>query len=175
MAVVDLLEITPLLPPGAPLLGLDIGQKTIGLALSDGSLTIATPAETIRRTKFTADAKRLAAIVAARGCVATGPGAPGWGGPALCCEATVQRAAVYSIPSSVSFVDTLAAGIIDHETGTRDMRRINGLWKYMPHTATLAMVAAAAMAGANPSPENNRYRMSPYGSGCRSRVVQSTA
>ncbi len=41
----------------------------------------------------------------------------------------------------------MAAGIIDHECGTRDMRRINGLWKHMPHTAVLAMVAAAAMAG----------------------------
>jgi multicomponent K+:H+ antiporter subunit A len=41
----------------------------------------------------------------------------------------------------------MAAGIIDHETGTRDMRRINGLWRFMPHTATLAMVAAASMAG----------------------------
>ncbi|MBU1654354.1 MAG: monovalent cation/H+ antiporter subunit A [Gammaproteobacteria bacterium] len=41
----------------------------------------------------------------------------------------------------------MAAGIIDHETGTRDMRRINGLWRFMPFTATLAMVAAAAMAG----------------------------
>ncbi|MDD5389087.1 MAG: monovalent cation/H+ antiporter subunit A [Gallionellaceae bacterium] len=41
----------------------------------------------------------------------------------------------------------MAAGIIDHETGTRDMRRINGLWQFMPYTATLAMVAAAAMAG----------------------------
>lgn len=41
----------------------------------------------------------------------------------------------------------MAAGIIDHECGTRDMRRINGLWHYMPHTATLAMVASAAMAG----------------------------
>lgn len=41
----------------------------------------------------------------------------------------------------------MAAGIIDHECGTRDMRRINGLWKFMPHTAVLAMVAAAAMAG----------------------------
>ncbi len=41
----------------------------------------------------------------------------------------------------------MAAGIIDHECGTRDMRRINGLWKFMPYTATLAMVAAAAMAG----------------------------
>ncbi len=41
----------------------------------------------------------------------------------------------------------MAAGIIDHETGTRDMRRINGLWRAMPYTGTLAMVAASAMAG----------------------------
>jgi multicomponent K+:H+ antiporter subunit A len=41
----------------------------------------------------------------------------------------------------------MAAGIIDHECGTRDMRRINGLWKLMPYTATLGMTAAAAMAG----------------------------
>ncbi len=41
----------------------------------------------------------------------------------------------------------MAAGIIDHETGTRDMRLINGMWKYLPHTATLAMVAAGSMAG----------------------------
>ncbi len=41
----------------------------------------------------------------------------------------------------------MAAGIIDHETGTRDMRRLRGLWKFMPHTALLAMVAAASMAG----------------------------
>ncbi|MCA3059672.1 MAG: monovalent cation/H+ antiporter subunit A, partial [Rhodocyclaceae bacterium] len=40
----------------------------------------------------------------------------------------------------------MAAGIIDHETGSRDMRHLNGLWKYMPITATLAMVASAAMA-----------------------------
>lgn len=41
----------------------------------------------------------------------------------------------------------MAAGIIDHESGSRDMRCLNGLWKYMPHTALLAMVAAASMAG----------------------------
>ena len=41
----------------------------------------------------------------------------------------------------------MSAGIIDHECGTRDMRRINGLWHYMPITATLGMIAAAAMAG----------------------------
>ncbi len=41
----------------------------------------------------------------------------------------------------------MSAGIIDHECGTRDMRRINGLFRYMPFTATLGMTAAAAMAG----------------------------
>ncbi len=41
----------------------------------------------------------------------------------------------------------MAAGIIDHECGTRDMRRINGLWRFMPYTGTLAIIAAASMAG----------------------------
>ncbi|HEY8353389.1 MAG TPA: monovalent cation/H+ antiporter subunit A [Methylophilaceae bacterium] len=41
----------------------------------------------------------------------------------------------------------MAAGIIDHECGTRDMRRVSGLFRLMPITATLAMVAAASMAG----------------------------
>jgi multicomponent K+:H+ antiporter subunit A len=58
-------------------------------------------------------------------------------------------AGVFHIINHATFKASLfmAAGIIDHETGTRDMRLINGLWKYMPHTATLAMVAASAMAG----------------------------
>jgi putative Holliday junction resolvase len=48
----------------ARLLGLDVGTKTIGLALSDIAQTIATPLETIRRTKFTIDAERLRTIAA---------------------------------------------------------------------------------------------------------------
>jgi multicomponent K+:H+ antiporter subunit A len=58
-------------------------------------------------------------------------------------------AAIFHIVNHATFKASLfmAAGIIDHETGTRDMRRLNGLWPYMPHTGTLAMVAAAAMAG----------------------------
>ncbi|WP_349569677.1 monovalent cation/H+ antiporter subunit A [Azotobacter salinestris] len=58
-------------------------------------------------------------------------------------------AAVFHIINHATFKASLfmAAGIIDHETGSRDMRRVNGMWKYMPHTATLAMVASAAMAG----------------------------
>jgi multicomponent K+:H+ antiporter subunit A len=58
-------------------------------------------------------------------------------------------AAVFHIVNHATFKASLfmAAGIIDHECGTRDMRRINGLAKYMPITATLAIVAACAMAG----------------------------
>ena len=58
-------------------------------------------------------------------------------------------AAIFHIINHATFKASLfmAAGIIDHETGTRDMRRINGMWRYMPVTATVAMVAASAMAG----------------------------
>jgi multicomponent K+:H+ antiporter subunit A len=58
-------------------------------------------------------------------------------------------AAIFHIMNHATFKASLfmAAGIIDHETGTRDIRRLNGLWRFMPITTTLAMVAAAAMAG----------------------------
>jgi len=48
------------------LLGLDLGEKTIGLALSDPGLSVASPVSTIRRTKFTLDAKELLRLVAER-------------------------------------------------------------------------------------------------------------
>lgn len=58
-------------------------------------------------------------------------------------------AAVFHVLNHATFKCSLfmTAGIIDHETGTRDMRQLAGLMKLMPWTATLAMVAAAAMAG----------------------------
>ena len=58
-------------------------------------------------------------------------------------------AAIFHIMNHATFKASLfmAAGIIDHESGTRDIRRLSGLWRFMPITATLAMVAAAAMAG----------------------------
>ena len=60
-----------------------------------------------------------------------------------------QVAAIFHIMNHATFKASLfmAAGIIDHESGTRDLRRLSGLWRFMPITATLAMVAAAAMAG----------------------------
>ena len=58
-------------------------------------------------------------------------------------------AAVFHIMNHATFKASLfmAAGIIDHETGTRDIRRLSGLWRAMPITGTLAFVASAAMAG----------------------------
>jgi len=52
---------------GQRLLGLDLGEKTIGLALSDTLLTIATPMETLKRGKFSADAEILENIIAKQG------------------------------------------------------------------------------------------------------------
>lgn len=46
-----------------PLIGLDLGSKTIGVAVADATWTIATPRETIKRGKFTADAARLLEII----------------------------------------------------------------------------------------------------------------
>lgn len=58
-------------------------------------------------------------------------------------------AAIFHIMNHATFKASLfmAAGIIERETGTRDIRRLSGLRRFMPITATLAMVAAAAMAG----------------------------
>lgn len=57
--IVTLEKLAMALPPGTRLMGLDLGTKTIGLALSDSSRTAATPVDVIRRTKFTNDLKKL--------------------------------------------------------------------------------------------------------------------
>ncbi|NWA66412.1 monovalent cation/H+ antiporter subunit A [Pseudomonas reactans] len=58
-------------------------------------------------------------------------------------------AAVFHILNHATFKASLfmAAGIIDHESGTRDIRKLSGLVRLIPFTATLAMVASASMAG----------------------------
>lgn len=58
-------------------------------------------------------------------------------------------AAIFHMMNHATFKASLfmAAGIIDHEAGTRDMRKLSGLFIFLPITATLAMVASAAMAG----------------------------
>ncbi len=63
MPILALTEIKSALPRHTRLMGIDLGTKTIGLALSDVRLMIATPFDTIRRVKFTKDAEALFAIL----------------------------------------------------------------------------------------------------------------
>jgi putative Holliday junction resolvase len=64
MAIVSLEDLKTRIKPRQRLLGLDLGEKTIGLALSDVLLTVATPLKTLKRGKFSADVKALTALLA---------------------------------------------------------------------------------------------------------------
>ena len=64
------------MPPGSRALGLDVGTKTIGMALSDTTLLIATPFDTIRRTRFRDDSARLLAEIDRHGVGAVAIGLP---------------------------------------------------------------------------------------------------
>ena len=66
MPILDLADLPAASPPRTPWMGLDLGEKTIGVAVSDRERMIASPLETIRKTKFTADAERLFALMAGR-------------------------------------------------------------------------------------------------------------
>ena len=67
MAIVALLDLATAVPSGAPIAGLDLGSKTIGVAVCDTSLMIASPLALIRRSKFTDDANLLFTLMAKRG------------------------------------------------------------------------------------------------------------
>src|SRR5580693_5529262 len=64
MPTLDLQALRAAVKRGQRLLGLDLGEKTIGLALSDTELTVATPFKTLSRGKFTSDAAMLRALIA---------------------------------------------------------------------------------------------------------------
>ena len=66
MPVLDLLDLPAALPPYAPVVGLDLGEKTIGVAVSDVSMAIASPLHLINKTKFTDDARILFGLMANR-------------------------------------------------------------------------------------------------------------
>ena len=76
MPVIDVTDLPAATPPRTPLLGLDLGDKTIGVAVSDRDRMIASPIELIRRTRFTDDAKRLFELMQDRGAQAIVVGLP---------------------------------------------------------------------------------------------------
>ncbi|ESQ78791.1 Holliday junction resolvase RuvX [Asticcacaulis sp. YBE204] len=66
MAILDITDLKSVLPPRTGLLGLDHGEKTIGVAVSDIGLSIASPLELIKKSKFTLEAERLFALMERR-------------------------------------------------------------------------------------------------------------
>lgn len=76
MPVLDLADLPAACPPGTPWLGLDLGEKTIGVAASDAGRIIASPLELIRKTKFTDDAKAVLKLMRGRNASALVIGLP---------------------------------------------------------------------------------------------------
>jgi putative Holliday junction resolvase len=76
MPVMDLSELPAHLPRLGPVVGLDLGEKTIGVAVSDTGRMVASPLKLIRKTKFTADAEALFALMEGRGAVGVIIGLP---------------------------------------------------------------------------------------------------
>ena len=76
MPVIDVTELPALVEGGATLAGIDLGEKTIGLAVSDRSLAFAHPRPVIMRKKFSADAEALLAALAREGVAAVAIGLP---------------------------------------------------------------------------------------------------
>jgi len=66
MAVLELEAFAAALPYGSPVLGLDLGEKTIGVAVSDATRTVASPLSLIRKTKFNEDVAAIAALMKSR-------------------------------------------------------------------------------------------------------------
>jgi putative Holliday junction resolvase len=76
MPVLDLADLPAALSPHAPVVGLDLGERTIGVAVSDATRTVASPLETIRKTKFTDDVGRLFTLMDSRGAAGVVIGLP---------------------------------------------------------------------------------------------------
>jgi putative Holliday junction resolvase len=97
------------IPPTGKLLGLDLGTRTIGVAVSDALRYTATPLETIARTKFTADAARLLELIATNNAVALVLGLPlnmdGSEGPRAQSTRAFARNLAHKTPIPIAFWD----------------------------------------------------------------------
>lgn len=117
-----------LLPPTGKLLGLDLGTKTIGVAISDGMRYSATPLETIRRTKFTEDANRLLALISANNVVGLVLGLPlnmdGSEGPRVQSTRAFARNLAQKTPIPIAFWDErLSTSAVTRMLIEADVRR----------------------------------------------------
>src|SRR6185312_6267776 len=121
-------SLAPVLPPAGKLLGLDLGTKTIGVAVSDGLRYSATPLETIARKKFTADAERLMALIAENAAVGIVLGLPlnmdGSEGPRAQSTRAFARNLARLVPIPIAFWDErLSTSAVTRTLIEADMRR----------------------------------------------------
>jgi putative Holliday junction resolvase len=116
------------LPASGKLLGLDLGTKTIGVAVSDGLRYSATPLETIARKKFTADAERLMALIAENAAVGIVLGLPlnmdGSEGPRAQSTRAFARNLARLVPIPIAFWDErLSTSAVTRTLIEADLRR----------------------------------------------------
>ncbi|HTN61877.1 MAG TPA: Holliday junction resolvase RuvX [Devosia sp.] len=116
------------IPPTGRIMGLDLGSKTIGVAISDGMRYSATPLETIKRTKFTADAIRLDELIAQNAIVAIILGLPlnmdGSEGPRVQSTRAFARSLGQRITLPIAFWDErLSTSAVTRMMIEADLRR----------------------------------------------------
>jgi putative Holliday junction resolvase len=116
------------IPPAGKILGLDLGTKTIGVAISDGMRYSATPLETIKRTKFTQDAERIIQLVAENNAVALILGLPlnmdGSEGPRVQSTRAFARNLAQKIDLPIAFWDErLSTSAVTRMMIEADLRR----------------------------------------------------
>jgi putative Holliday junction resolvase len=117
-----------LIPPTGKILGLDLGTKTIGVAISDGMRYSASPLETIKRTKFTLDAERLDVLIAQYQVVAIILGLPlnmdGSEGPRVQSTRAFARSLAQRITLPIAFWDErLSTSAVTRMMIQADLRR----------------------------------------------------
>ncbi len=116
------------IPPTGKILGLDLGTKTIGVAISDGMRYSATPLETIKRTKFTQDAERIIELVAENNAVALILGLPlnmdGTEGPRVQSTRAFARNLAQKLALPIAFWDErLSTAAVTRMMIDADLRR----------------------------------------------------
>lgn len=116
------------IPASGKILGLDLGTKTIGVAISDGMRYSATPLETIKRTKFTQDAERIIELIAQNQVVALLLGLPlnmdGTEGPRVQSTRAFARNLAPKVNLPIAFWDErLSTSAVTRMMIEADMRR----------------------------------------------------
>ena len=117
-----------LIPPTGRIMGLDLGTKTIGVAVSDGMRYSASPLETIKRSKFTKDAERLDVLIAENQVVAIILGLPlnmdGSEGPRVQSTRAFARSLAQRIALPIAFWDErLSTSAVTRMMIQADLRR----------------------------------------------------